>query len=121
VLTPLRIVLMFVLVNIGWLMFRETDPAMLVRDLMLTPGTSSPFDRQMGLYLFLLSAVYSLPLWLHALWDGVGRRLVAETPWQRVDAPWRWAVLQGVTSGALFAVLLVFRSRTSLDFIYFQF
>jgi D-alanyl-lipoteichoic acid acyltransferase DltB (MBOAT superfamily) len=121
VLTPLRIVLMFVLVHIGWLMFRESNLGMLVRDLTLTPAASTVFDRQMGLYLFLLAAAYSLPLWLHALWDTAGRRIIARAPWLDVTQPLPWAAVQGVTCGLLFAVLLVFRSRTSLDFIYFQF
>ena len=121
VLTPLRIVVMFVLVHIGWLMFREANLAMLLRDLTLTPAASTAFDRQMGLYLFLLAAVYALPLWLHALWDTAGRRIVGRAPWLDMTRPLPWAAAQGLTCGVLFAVLLVFRSRTSLDFIYFQF
>jgi hypothetical protein len=32
-----------------------------------------------------------------------------------------WLAWQGLMIGLLFAAILVFRSRTSLDFIYFQF
>jgi len=36
-------------------------------------------------------------------------------------AGWSVAVLRAVACGAAFAAILVLRSRTSLDFIYFQF
>jgi hypothetical protein len=35
--------------------------------------------------------------------------------------PWGAAILRGVACGAAFAAILALRSRTSLDFIYFQF
>jgi alginate O-acetyltransferase complex protein AlgI len=120
-LWPVRVVAMFVLVHVGWLLFRETDLSMLVRDLTLGPGGSTALDRRMGLYLFLLAACYSLPLYLHALWDTAGHRLTARAPWLTGQPQWRWVGIQAATCGLLFAVLLVFRSRTSLDFIYFQF
>ena len=52
---------MFVLVNIGWLMFRETETAYLFRDLTLSPFGATAFDRQTGAYLFLIAFIYSLP------------------------------------------------------------
>ena len=49
---------MFVLTNVGWLLFRETELAAIVRDLTLSPFGASQFDRQTGTYLFLLSFGY---------------------------------------------------------------
>ena len=46
---------MFVLTNIGWLLFRETELSAIVRDLTLSPFGVSDLDRQTGLYLFLLA------------------------------------------------------------------
>ena len=129
-LTPFRILGMFALTNLGWLVFRETDLHTLVRDLALSPFHRSPFGRQAGAYLFLLAALYSLPLWIHSLWvynrpapQGADNGPSAT----RVDPivghePTLWRVAaQTCLSGVLFAAILILRSRTSLDFIYFRF
>jgi D-alanyl-lipoteichoic acid acyltransferase DltB (MBOAT superfamily) len=113
--TGLQIAGMFVLTNIGWLLFRETELRAVARDLALSPWASSALDRQTGLYLFLLALTYSLPLWAQSLWvEAKGKHDAANDGWPRV-------VLQGVACGLAFAAILIFRSRTSLDFIYFQF
>jgi D-alanyl-lipoteichoic acid acyltransferase DltB (MBOAT superfamily) len=117
ILTPLRIALMFALASVGWLMFRETDVTYLWQDLRLSPLASSSLDRRVGAYLFLLALTYSLPLWLHDIWteyrsprtDGAGWRTAGQIAW---DTAW---------CAVLVSIILVFRSRTSLDFIYFQF
>ncbi|MEO7192224.1 MAG: MBOAT family protein [Vicinamibacterales bacterium] len=119
VLTPLRIVGMFVLVEVGWLMFRETDIRFLLHDLTLSPWASTTLQRQTGIYLLLTAAAYSLPLWVHGAWEEL-----RTAPARTVKAPpqrWGWVAAQAVLCGVLLATLLVFRSRTSLDFIYFQF
>jgi alginate O-acetyltransferase complex protein AlgI len=114
--------LMFVLTNVGWLLFRETDLASIVRDLTLSPVGVSELDRQTGTYLFLLALGYSLPLWVQSLWVEATRvSSVAEQQERAVLARWPRLALQGVACGLAFAGILVFRSRTSLDFIYFQF
>jgi D-alanyl-lipoteichoic acid acyltransferase DltB (MBOAT superfamily) len=119
-LVPVQIVATFVLVHVGWLMFRETDMSYLARHLTLSPWASSAVDREIGFYLFLLAAFYSLPLWVHAAWDA--RPSSARVPgWLQPDVSWRWVTVQSLGCGALVALLLVFRSRASLDFIYFQF
>ncbi len=118
---------MFALTCVGWLLFRESDLRMLVRDLTLSPFSGTLLGRQAGAYLFVLALVYSLPLWVQSLW--------AERNWQDLvpslsTAPaqpvlrgrrWPWSPSQACLCGLLFAAILVFRSRTSLDFIYFQF
>lgn len=117
ILTPLRVVLMFALASAGWLMFRETDVSQLWRDVRLSPLASSSLDRRVGAYLSLLALTYSLPLWLHDIWaeyrsprtDGAGWRTAGQIAW---DTAW---------CAVLVSIILVFRSRTSLDFIYFQF
>jgi alginate O-acetyltransferase complex protein AlgI len=126
-LRPLRIVGMFALTCVGWLLFRESDLRMLVRDLTLSPFSGTLLGRQAGAYLFALALVYSLPLWVQSLWaEGNWRDLVpslSAAPSQPVPArPPRGAVAsQACLCGLLFAAILVFGSRTSLDFIYFQF
>ncbi|MEP6915166.1 MAG: MBOAT family O-acyltransferase, partial [Acidobacteriota bacterium] len=115
VLTILQIAGMFVLTLIGWLLFRETELSAIGRDLRLSPFAATALDRQAGLYLFALALVYSMPLWIHSIWaEFVGPDTEGARSWPRL-------ALQGIACGLAFAAILVFRSRTSLDFIYFQF
>jgi hypothetical protein len=113
---------MFVLTNIGWLLFRETDLSAIVRDLTLSPFASSDLDRRTGFYLFGLAALYSLPLWIQSVWVDLHRGLAGDYVADESTAI-RWArvIVQGAACGLAFAAILVLRSRTSLDFIYFQF
>ncbi len=114
--------LMFVLVHIGWLMFREGDAAMLMRDLALVPGVAPLAERQAGLYLFLIAFTLSLPLWAHSLWTAWRGRSYTDRPAVREqDIPVRTLAWQAVAVAVMFATILVLRSRTTLDFIYFAF
>jgi alginate O-acetyltransferase complex protein AlgI len=113
---------MFLLTLFGWLLFRETELAAIVRDLRLSPFGVSDLDRQTGLYLFLLAFLYSLPLWTQSLWVELHRGAMPATDSTRPPlAPWPRLALQGLACGVALTAILVFRSRTSLDFIYFQF
>jgi D-alanyl-lipoteichoic acid acyltransferase DltB (MBOAT superfamily) len=107
---------MFGLTLVGWLLFRETDYHAIVRDLRLVPWHTTAQDRQIGAYLFLLAFGYSIPLWAQSIWVELHR---GHHP-LKSDA-WGSAVIRAVACGAAFAAILVLRSRTSLDFIYFQF
>ena len=114
----LQIPVMFALTLVGWLLFRETELSAIVRDLKLMPWHSSAFERQAGLYLFLLAFGYSVPLWAQSVWVELHR---GKIPSDEPEAGWGIAVLKAVACGAAFTAILVLRSRTSLDFIYFQF
>jgi D-alanyl-lipoteichoic acid acyltransferase DltB (MBOAT superfamily) len=118
-LEPLRIAGMFVLACIGWLMFRETDIRMLLHDFSLAPWTSTLADRQVGHYLMLLTMIYALPLWVHGIWAVYVEPAIRRRP--VTDRPAWWIMGQAVLAGLALAGILVFRSRQSLDFIYFQF
>ena len=121
-LVAARIGGMFVLTNIGWLLFRETELSAIVRDLTLSPFASSDADRQVGLYLFLLVFVYSLPLWAQSLWVELTRVETSSEPaGNEITVGWPRLILQGTACGLALAAILILRSRTSLDFIYFQF
>ena len=118
-LAPLQVAGMFVLACVGWLMFRETDIHMLLRDFTLTPWTATAPDRQVGTYLFVLTLVYSVPLWIDSAWA------VYLRPWWEARRPsslaWNPLIVRTALAALAFALILVFRSRQSLDFIYFQF
>ena len=110
---------MFALTLFGWLLFRETDLAAIVRDIRLMPWHSTPLDRQVALYLFLLTFFYSIPLWVQSVWVELHRGTPARAP-ESVSI-WQSPVVKALACGAAFTAILVLRSRTSLDFIYFQF
>jgi hypothetical protein len=88
--------------------------------LRLSPFGVSALDRQTGLYLFLLAFLYSIPLWVQSVWVELNRREPVVTTEPALPR-WSTLALQGVACGLAFAAILVLRSRTSLDFIYFQF
>ena len=113
---------MFVLTSIGWLLFRETELSAIIRDLTLSPFASPELDRQAGIYLFSLALLYSLPLWAQSYWVELGRLEPVEAEeHDEIRAAWPRLIVQGAACGLALAAILVFRSRTSLDFIYFQF
>ena len=119
---PLQIAGMFVLTCFGWLIFRETEFAQLVRDLQLVPWQSSAIDRSAGIYLFLLAALYSVPLWIQDLWvelKGVDLAAAIESP--EIAVNWRRTAAQALLCGVLMTAIVTLRSRTALDFIYFAF
>jgi hypothetical protein len=105
-------------VHVGWLMFRETDITFLLRDLALTPVGSSALDRRVAMYLLLLTAVYALPLVVHAVWDARCRNPPEPDP---VSATLGTVAMRAALCGLLLATIITFRSQTSLDFIYFAF
>jgi D-alanyl-lipoteichoic acid acyltransferase DltB (MBOAT superfamily) len=121
-LAPLQIAGMFLLTNLGWLFFRETDLGQLVRHLGLSPLESTVLGRQTGAYLFFLALLYSVPLWIQSVWAELGGRDFVAAMVRDEDRPVAWAVaVQALLAGLLFAGILVLRSTTSLDFIYFRF
>jgi D-alanyl-lipoteichoic acid acyltransferase DltB (MBOAT superfamily) len=113
----LQVLLMFALTNLGWLIFREQNIHHLWRDLTLRPGAAPADDWRVAQYLLATLGIFALPLILHTVWDAGLRPLVAR--WNR------WPILGWCASTAvavvLFAGLLLLRSNTTQDFIYFQF
>jgi alginate O-acetyltransferase complex protein AlgI len=115
---PLKILATFVLTNIGWLIFRETEVSAIWRDLTLSPFGVTALDRQTGMYLFLLAALYSVPLWIQSMSVEMTR---SRSETADASSSWAQVALQGVACGLAVVAILLLRSRTSLDFIYFQF
>jgi D-alanyl-lipoteichoic acid acyltransferase DltB (MBOAT superfamily) len=113
-LRPIRILVMFVLVNVGWLMFRETELSRLLADLTLNPFDDTNNGRLAAFHLLALTLVYSLPVVVDSVLyrSGVYERV------ERLRAP---AVAGGVTAAFLVLVTAFLHSEASSDFIYFQF
>jgi len=121
-LAPLQIAGMFLLTNLGWLFFRETEFPQLLRHLSLSPLDSTVLGRNTGTYLFFLALLYSIPLWVQSLWATFGGHDFVAAMTRVEDRPAAWAVtVQALLAGLLFAGILVLQSTTSLDFIYFRF
>ncbi len=112
-----RVLLMFAFTNIGWLIFRETNLARLWRDLTLSPGAASGMDWKVTQYLGMTLLIYAAPLLLHTVWATLlPERLAQSLPRARITF---WA---GTTVAALLMLgILLLRSDTAQDFIYFQF
>jgi hypothetical protein len=106
-----RWMVFFVLTNIGWLIFRETDLSQLLFDLTLKPGDTTPLQTQAAGYLLTWILVYSLPLALHALIDALPLR---------ADFRGR-AWLQDAAAAACVLGIWVLHAEQTADFIYFQF
>ncbi|MDA0811216.1 MAG: MBOAT family protein, partial [Verrucomicrobia bacterium] len=106
----LRIALMFVLTNIGWLIFREQNVASLWRALTLSPADASVLDWKVAAYLCTVVGLYSIPLLIHTA--------IGNVP---LPLPTRSWVAQCATGLLHFVGILLLRSSVSTDFIYFQF
>jgi alginate O-acetyltransferase complex protein AlgI len=113
-LLPLKILLMFGLTNIGWLMFRETDLHQLAAYFSLSPWAASPLEWQAAAYFSAMVTIYSVPLLIHMFLDGKG---LALNPHAAVHS---LAIRTGIST-ALFGGILLLRAASSADFIYFQF
>ncbi len=88
----------------------------------LVPWQSSAIGTSAGIYLFLLAALYSLPLWIQDLWvelKGVDLAAAIEAPEATVN--WQRTAAQALLCGVMVAAIVTLRSQTSLDFIYFAF
>lgn len=107
-----RVVLTFVLVNIGWLLFRETDIAWIGRYLTLSPFSASAEDIMVARYLFALTVIYSIPIWVHGIYDQLhlSPRIVTV---QRYAMPF--------VIGTLFLATRALGILGQSGFIYFQF
>jgi alginate O-acetyltransferase complex protein AlgI len=118
---PLQVAGMFVLTCIGWLIFRETELRQLVDDFMLTPD-STEAGRSIGLYLFMLVFIYSIPLWIYDLWAELrSSDLVKAIEIPESSPVWGRVAAQAMLCGVMFAAILVMRSQTALNFIYVAF
>lgn len=115
----LRAALTFVLMHIGWLMFREHSLTMLAHDLTLNPLAADAAEWRIGAAIGIEALLYGLPLFvilpvlqrLGALMEVDDNRLLE----------WRWALLQTGAATACLIGITTLRCNVGSDFIYFQF
>jgi D-alanyl-lipoteichoic acid acyltransferase DltB (MBOAT superfamily) len=109
-----RVAVFFVLTNIGWLLFRETDAARLLGYLALRPGTDSADQLLAARYFLGLVLVYAFPLVVDSV---LSRTRVYEERGPRL----RHALVEGAAVAVLVVGMTFLHSDQPSDFIYFQF
>jgi len=114
---PFQVLLMFLLINTGWLIFREHDVSRLIHYFSLTPFQSSGSDDKIALYLFILTFLYSLPLWVHTLFVQFRQKISLHSP--QVASWIRFS--RYVAAVICYLLIILFKSPETADFIYFQF
>jgi hypothetical protein len=62
-----------------------------------------------------------VPLWIDSLWAVYVRPRLEAGRFAEITQRPAWFMGQSVLAGLALAMILVFRSKQSLDFIYFQF
>ena len=112
----LRWSITMVLVNIGWLMFREQSFPDLLRQIRANPFSAPVEDWRIGGFFVAMMALYSTPLWLHA---ALQKPLLDHWEFRRDTRT--GFVLQTVAGFALSLAFFTLASRVTSDFIYFQF
>jgi hypothetical protein len=109
-----RVLVLFTLTNIGWLMFRETDSARLFSYFTLSPWAESAAERMAAQHLLSLTLLYSLPLIADTLLSALGL-------YEKARDTARWVALEGALVMLLILGMGGLYSDTPSDFIYFQF
>lgn len=112
----LRWAVTMVLVNIGWLMFREQSFPDLIRQFSVSPFTAPTDDWRIGGFFVALMALYSLPLWLHA---ALQKPLLDR--WLQLRDTKSGFALQTLAGLLLALAFFTLSSKVSSEFIYFQF
>jgi D-alanyl-lipoteichoic acid acyltransferase DltB (MBOAT superfamily) len=108
----------FLVVLFGWLTFRETDAGHLMHLMALNPLAVPGAEWREAAFVFVLVALYSIPLWVHAYLD-------ERTTWlQRLEstaghAGLSWLRTAGAVAGSVGIALL--GADSAVPFIYFQF
>lgn len=112
----IRWAITMILVNIGWLMFREQSFPDLVRQISASPWDAPVDDWRIGGFFTALMLLYSLPLWLHA---ALQRPLLDRWhEWRDTNTGFMIQTAIGLLLALAFFTL---SSETGSDFIYFQF
>jgi alginate O-acetyltransferase complex protein AlgI len=114
-----RTAITFVLMHLGWLLFREHSLFMIGHQLSLNPFQASIAEWRMGAALGLEAWLYGAPLLiglpLLERW-----KLLQPTDTTPVHS-WKWTAQQGLAAAACLYGVVSLRCEFGSDFIYFQF
>lgn len=112
---PFQVLLMFLLIQVGWLIFREHNLTQLIHDLTLNPFAGRRFDNKIAAYFFFLTLLYSLPLWFHSTYAWL-REKVTLIGGDKYHRRFRYAAAL-----SCYVLIIFFHTPKPVDFIYFQF
>ena len=111
-------IIMFGLINIGWLIFREQNPVYLWKFITSSPLGISSEEWQTGLYFFAYSLILATPLAIHCWTD---KWCTGDDHWESRQQNWKWVIAQSALAGILLTAIFLLKSENSSEFIYFQF
>jgi len=112
------VLLTFIAINFGWLLFRAGDLEIAWGSLTGQINRTSVGGTEVTVFLFLQIVIYSLPLWIHPIYQKARESRWAADGFTAslIQTPFRTAA-----ATLLFLGILIMRSEVSQDFIYFQF
>lgn len=117
-LRPLKVLVTFALVAVGWLMFRETDLGWLWSYFRLTPAQGpEPVTR----YLFFTVLLYALPLWAHMAYAVLRERAEAGAGGLALALDLALDLARPPLAALLLLGILTLANPESADFIYSKF
>ena len=114
---PFRVAGTFLLVLVGWLMFRETDLHWLVKMFSANPLAASAREYAIASHLLGTTLIYASPMVLASFLG----RLMPRLQVGRVGSTWASASAQALAACLIFVGILTLRALQSSSFIYFQF
>lgn len=106
--------IMFLLINIGWIIFRETDLNYLYKYLTITMFDWNPDHLPLAIYLILYSLIFSLPLIIFSVYTFISDESNHAV---FIDYFYKKAFI----SIALFIAILALKAADNAQFIYFNF
>ncbi len=118
-LFPLQWAIMFVFINIGWMFFRETNLPYIIEYLRLSPWNVTPEQLGIATFLFWMTFLYGMPIWIHHLGALLPEKWVNLFHTQVTG--WRLFSLQTLLGLFFYVSILLLRAESTSDFIYFQF
>ena len=118
VATIAGVVVTFCAVNFGWFLFRADDLGIAWDSLSAQFSGTAVGGPRVTVFLFLQVAFFSLPLWVHPIYQKLrdSKWAADGVPALFVRTPFRT-----VTASALFLSILTMRGENAQGFIYFQF
>jgi alginate O-acetyltransferase complex protein AlgI len=112
-----KIAFTYLLVCIGWLLFREHSVQAIFQDLSYSPFQLNKNDITTAIYLFMMVSIYALPLIFYDIYCNFFKQHYPYVSWGQLQT----TIMQTGIVTVLFLFILILHSPLSSAFIYFQF
>lgn len=107
----------FVLMSVSWLLFREGDASHIWSGLTASPLSETSNELEVAAFLFFQVVIYSLPLWLHAMYSALASS--SKFGAARYASAHKLGI--AVATTVFFTGILAMRNGEGGEFIYFRF